>query len=174
MANQNFNQGSGTARGRRTTPNIEAGEKNTPGSSPGTSRYTQKATEAASTLTSQVQGVLDEQVVKGARMMTNVANSVRRAAEELDSDAPQIAGLVRGAADRLEEYSHTLEDQSVSDIYQAASEFTRRQPVVVFGVAALAGFFALRTLKSSSRASMSQSAADRPGSSLHGEDFYGS
>jgi len=107
-------------------------------------------------------------------MMTNVANSVRRAAEELDSDAPQIAGLVRGAADRLEEYSHTLEDQSVSDIYQAASEFTRRQPVVVFGVAALAGFFALRTLKSSSRASMSQSAADRPGSSLHGEDFYGS
>jgi len=44
----------------------------------------------------------------------------------------------------------------------------------VFGVAALAGFFALRTLKSSSRASMSQSAADRPGSSLHGEDYYGS
>ena len=170
MANQNFNQGSGTARGRRTTPNTEASEKNTPASSTGTSRYAQKATEAAS----QVQGVLDEQVVKGARMMTNVANSVRRAAEELDSDAPQIAGLVRGAADRLEEYSHTLEDQSVSDIYQAASEFTRRQPVVVFGVAALAGFFALRTLKSSSRASMSQSAADRPGSSLRGEDFYGS
>jgi hypothetical protein len=102
---------------RRTTPNTEAGEKNTPASSTGTSRYAQKATEAASTLTSQVQGVLDEQVVKGARMMTNVANSVRRAAEELDSDAPQIAGLVRGAADRLEEYSHTLEDQSVSDIY---------------------------------------------------------
>jgi hypothetical protein len=84
-------------------------------------------------------------------MINNVARSARRAADELETDAPQIAGLVRGVADRVEEYSRSLESQSVTDIYQAASDFTRRQPALVFGVAALAGFFALRTLKSSER-----------------------
>ena len=73
-------------------------------------------------------------------MVSNVARSTRRTAEELKQDAPQLAMLVRGLADRAEEYSHRLEDQSVTDIYQSASDFTRRQPAVVFGVAALAGF----------------------------------
>jgi hypothetical protein len=108
---------------------------------------------AVSTITSQVQGALDQQITRGAIMMTNVARSARRAADELDTDAPQVAGLVRGVADQVEQYSRSLENQSVTDVYQAASDFTRRQPAVVFGIAALAGFFALRTVKSSSTSS---------------------
>jgi ElaB/YqjD/DUF883 family membrane-anchored ribosome-binding protein len=97
-----------------------------------------------------MQDVLDQQVVKGAKMMGNVANSTRRAAEELQTDAPQLAGLVRGMADRLQDYSRNLENQSAADMYRAASDFTRQQPAVVFGLAALAGFLALRTFRSSS------------------------
>jgi hypothetical protein len=125
----------------------------------------------ASTVTSQVQGALDQQVVRGATMMTNVAHSARRAADELETDAPQIAGLVRGMADRVEEYSRNLENQSVTDLYVAATDFTRRQPAVVFGVAALAGFFALRTIKSSSTSS---TGSERRASSPRSEEFYGS
>ena len=124
----------------------------------------------ATTITSQVQDALDQQVVRGARTITNVARSARRAANELETDAPQIAGLVRGVADRVEEYSRSLETQSVTDIYQSASDFTRRQPAVVFGVAALAGFFALRTFRSSS----TSSGRGRPVSSPRGEEFHGS
>ena len=124
----------------------------------------------AATVTSQIQDALDEQVVRGARTITTVARSARRAADELESDAPQIAGLVRGMAERVEEYSRNLETQSATDIYQAASDFTRRQPAVVFGVAALAGFFALRTLKNSSTSSR----RGRPVSSPGGEEFHGS
>jgi ElaB/YqjD/DUF883 family membrane-anchored ribosome-binding protein len=122
-----------------------------------------------STITSQVQDALDQQLVRGARVVTNVAKSARRAADELDNDAPQIAGLVRGVADRVEEYSSSLQNQSVTDVYQAASDFTRRQPAVVFGLAALAGFFALRTLKVSSarQLAMGESRPER-------EEFYGS
>jgi ElaB/YqjD/DUF883 family membrane-anchored ribosome-binding protein len=116
----------------------------------------------ASTITSQVQGALDQQVVRGARTITSVAQSAKRAADELESDAPQIAGLVRGVAERVEEYSRTLENQSIADIYQTASDFTRRQPAVVFGVAALAGFFALRTFKSSAAAPESRKPVNRP------------
>jgi hypothetical protein len=93
---------------------------------------------------------MDQQVVKGAKVVSNVANSVRRAANELETDTPQLAGLVRGMADRLQDYSRNLEQQSITDIYRGASDFTRQQPAIVFGLAALAGFFALRTLKSSS------------------------
>jgi hypothetical protein len=42
-----------------------------------------------------------------------------------------------------------LRDQSIDEIWQSAADFTRRQPALVFGLAALAGFFALRTVKSS-------------------------
>jgi hypothetical protein len=125
---------------------------------------------SASTITSQVQDALDQQVVRSARTITNVARSAKRAADELENDAPQVASLVRGVADRVEEYSRGLENQSVADIYQAASDFTRRQPAVVFGAAALAGFFALRTLKSSATHSRSGSRVRSQG----GEEFHGS
>jgi hypothetical protein len=123
----------------------------------------------AATVTSQIQEVLDQQVVSGARTMTTVARSARRAADEFETEAPQIAGLVRGVAERVEEYSRNLETQSATDIYQAASDFTRRQPAVVFGVAALAGFFALRTLK----ASAASSERGRPINTPRGEQFHG-
>jgi hypothetical protein len=125
-----------------------------------------------STITSQVQGALDQQVIRGARMMTNIAQAARQAADELETDAPQIAGLVRGVADRVEQYSDSLEKQSITDIYQTASDFTRRQPAIVFGVAALAGFFALRTLKSSSTSSGRSSPASQ--SREFSEEFHGS
>jgi hypothetical protein len=141
MASQSFNQRSDVTGGRRRTSSrsgIQAVQNRA------------RANQSASTLTSQVQGVLDQQVMKGAKVVSNVANSVRGAGNELETDAPQLAGLVRGMADRLQDYSRDLEQQSVTDIYRGASDFTRQQPAIVFGLAALAGFFALRTLKSSS------------------------
>jgi len=163
MASQSFNQGSDATGGRGRTstagsrPGIEAGQ-NRP-----------RATQSASTLTSQVQGVMDQQVVKGAKVVSNVANSVRRAANDLETDTPQLAGLVRGMADRLQDYSRNLEQQSVTDIYRGASDFTRQQPAIVFSLAALAGFFALRTLKSSSsEAGTRNGRRDVTGNAFHG------
>jgi ElaB/YqjD/DUF883 family membrane-anchored ribosome-binding protein len=115
----------------------------------------------------QVQTNLDQQVAKGARMIANVAQSARRAADELDTDIPQLADLVRGMASSLEGYSRNLEDQSVADLYQAASDFTRRQPALVFGVSALVGFLALRTLRTAQMAG-AQSSRPRPMSAGRG------
>ena len=39
-----------------------------------------------STITSEVQGALDQQVIRAARMVSNVARSTRRTAEELKQD----------------------------------------------------------------------------------------
>jgi hypothetical protein len=100
------------------------------------------------TVTEQVKGLLDRQVGSGADMMGHVAAAVNRAAQELDRDAPQLAGMVRTAAEQMNGYADGLRDQSVEQLMRAASDFTRRQPAAVFGLAALAGFVALRTLKS--------------------------
>jgi hypothetical protein len=127
----------------------------------------------AAPVVAQIQDALDQQVVRGARTITTVAKSARLAADELETAAPQIAGLVRGVAERVEEYSRTLETQSAADIYESASDFTRRQPAVVFGLAALAGFFALRTIKNSSARS-ARSALGTAVSGSQSEEFHGS
>ena len=170
MVNQPPRQGSSaTTQGKKVSPKVSPQEASRGASTDSGQR---RAPESASTMTSQVQDVLDQQVHKGARVAANVANSARRAADELETDSPQLADLVRGMADRLREYSRDLEEQSAVDIYQSASDFTRRQPALVFGVAAFAGFLALRTLKSRpTRATNSGSQRRR---SVQGNEFHGS
>jgi hypothetical protein len=58
------------------------------------------------------------------------------------------ADLVRSFATRVDGYAEGLQDQTVDQLARAASDYTRRQPALVFGLAALAGFFAFRTMKS--------------------------
>jgi hypothetical protein len=41
-----------------------------------------------------------------------------------------------------------MREQSVEELVRTASDFTRRQPALVFGLASLAGFVLLRVLKS--------------------------
>jgi hypothetical protein len=131
----------------------------------------QAASETAATVTGEVKSLLNRQVSSGADMVGHVAGAVKRAAQELDRNAPQLAGLVRTAADRMDNYAGGLREQSVDQLVRTASDFTRRQPAMVFGLAALAGFFALRTLKSTPSAVASppiQPSHDTSSGGFHG------
>jgi gas vesicle protein len=111
------------------------------------------AADTATTLGYQVKSLLNDQVGHSAEVVGRFANATQRAADELEQESPQVARLVRGVADHLDNYADDLRDQSVEELVQAASNYTRRQPAVVFGLAALAGFFALRTFKSAALSS---------------------
>jgi hypothetical protein len=50
----------------------------------------------------------------------------------------------------VEGFSRDMRDQSVEDLWRTASEFSRKQPAVVFGLASLAGFLLFRVLKAGS------------------------
>jgi ElaB/YqjD/DUF883 family membrane-anchored ribosome-binding protein len=133
------------------------------------------ASETAATIGGEVKQLLDQQVSGGATMVARLANSAKRAAEELDRDAPQLAGVVRAFADRMDGYSGNLQNQTVDQLLKGASDFTRRQPALMFGLAAVAGFFVMRTLKSTpntvSSPSIQPSQSDRnsnSSSSTHG------
>jgi hypothetical protein len=108
----------------------------------------QAASSLASDATKQAKGFLNMQVTAGADMVGHVVDSARIAADNLDQDAPQLAGLVRSAADRAEEFSQDLRGRTVEDLIKTASDFTRKQPALVFGLASLAGFLAFRIFKS--------------------------
>lgn len=108
----------------------------------------QAASDTASTMTANVKELLDRQLGIGADMAGQFASSIKLAADDLDREAPMLAGLVRGFANTVDGYAEGLQDQTVEQLTQRASDFTRRQPALVLGLAAVAGFFMFRTWKS--------------------------
>lgn len=112
------------------------------------SQAKQTASSLASDANQKAKGFLNQQVSSGADLAGHVAVSARCAADNLDQNAPQLADLVRGAAKRVEEFSRDLRGQTVEGLVRTASDFTRRQPAVVFGFASFAGFLLFRVLKS--------------------------
>jgi ElaB/YqjD/DUF883 family membrane-anchored ribosome-binding protein len=108
----------------------------------------QAAVDTASNVSDQVKDALDRQIGSGANMAGQFASSVRLAADDLASQSPLLSGAVRGFADKVEEYADGVKDRTVEELVRAASDFTRRQPALVFGLAAVAGFLVFRTVKS--------------------------
>jgi hypothetical protein len=111
-------------------------------------RAKRAAADGASTVTTQVKELLDRQVSHSADIAGHFVGSARLAADDLDQHSPQLAGLVRIFADRVESYSDDLRDRSIEGLVQAASDITRRQPALVFGLAALTGFVVFRSFRS--------------------------
>jgi ElaB/YqjD/DUF883 family membrane-anchored ribosome-binding protein len=111
-----------------------------------------QAKEAAASLASEAQqkakGLLNMQVTAGADLADHLAESAHCAADNLDQNAPQLADLVRGAAERVDQFAQDVRGQTVQHLVRTASDFTRRQPALVFGLASLAGFLAFRVFKS--------------------------
>jgi ElaB/YqjD/DUF883 family membrane-anchored ribosome-binding protein len=107
----------------------------------------QQAYSLAADAKEKTKGYFNQQVSTGADLTSHMAESIKCAADNLDPKAPQIASLVRSAADRLNSFSDEMREQSVDDLLRTASDFTRRQPAVVFGLASLTGFFLFRALK---------------------------
>jgi ElaB/YqjD/DUF883 family membrane-anchored ribosome-binding protein len=106
------------------------------------------ASDAASNMSGQFKDLLDRQIGTGANIAGHFASSARQAADDIADQSPFAAGVVRSVADRVEGYAGEFKDRTVDELIQTASDFTRRQPAVVFGLAALAGFFIFRTVKS--------------------------
>jgi ABC-type transporter Mla subunit MlaD len=104
-------------------------------------------TSLSSQATSTVRDALNQQVNAGADAASHVAESVRRAADNLDQNLPQLGSLARGAAAKIDALSVEARNKSVDELFQTASDFARRQPALVFGAAAVIGFALFRVLK---------------------------
>lgn len=106
------------------------------------------ASTVTSTITEQVREVLDRQVGSNAQAAAQFAGSMKSAAEGMGEQSPLMAALAKGLATRVESVASDLQNQTVDQMMRSAAEFTRKQPALVFGLAALAGFLMFRTIKS--------------------------
>jgi hypothetical protein len=129
------------------------------------------AADTASSLSDSAMGILNEQLGAGVDRAGKFASSMRLAAVDLEQQqSPLLADLVRGLAHNVDSYADNLEGQTVEQLVQNASDFTRRQPALVFGLAAIAGFFAFRTFKNARTVSSPpiQPSAHHPSDRSHG------
>jgi len=105
------------------------------------------ASSLASAATERAKDAVEERIAGGADLLGQVAASVRVAARELDPASPQLAGFVREAAERIDDFSRQVRDKSVDELLETSSDFARRQPAMLFGAAAAVGFLLFRMIK---------------------------
>lgn len=91
----------------------------------------------------------NEQREAGADYIGGVAEAIRRASREFDNDLPIAGVYLRKAASKVEEISDTVQQGDISTLVRGVQDFARRQPTAFLGLAVLAGFGAVRFLKSS-------------------------
>ena len=124
-------------------------------SSTSRSRPAAQAKDAAASLASdasqKAKGLLNMQVSAWLRFGRSCgASPVRCAADNLDPErSASWRAWFAARPNGWKSFRETSAGQTVEDLVRTASEFTRRQPALIFGLASLAGFLAFRVLKSS-------------------------
>jgi len=116
-----------------------------------------KAKDFASQTGEKVKQVVDDQRGIGADYVDNLADTMRRAAREFDSDLPIAGAYIRKAAAQIENVSDAVRTGDLEEILKGAQSFARRQPTAFLGLSVLAGFGVVRFLKSSAGSSSQSS-----------------
>jgi hypothetical protein len=122
------------------------------------------AKDMASQATDKLRQTVDDQKNQGADYVGNLADTMRRAAREFDHDLPIAGAYIRKAASQIEGVSDQIKTGNFSDLVSGAQAFARRQPTAFLGLAVLAGFGAVRFLKSSADSSGAPSESVHNGS----------
>jgi hypothetical protein len=121
------------------------------------------AKDMASQATDKLKQTVDGQKNLGADYVGNLADTMRRCAREFDHDLPIAGAYIRKAAAQIEGVSDQIKTGNFNDLVRGAQSFARRQPTAFLGLAVLAGFGAVRFLKSSANSSDASSQSNRSG-----------
>ena len=113
------------------------------------SDFVDAAKDVASHATDKLKQTVDGQKSAGAEYVGSLADTIRRAAREFDSDLPIAGTYIRQAASQVEGVAETIRTGNFNDLVKGAQSFARRQPTAFLGMAVLAGFGVVRFLKSS-------------------------
>jgi uncharacterized protein YjbJ (UPF0337 family) len=112
------------------------------------------AKDVASQATDKLKDAVNDQKASGAEYVGSLADTMRRAAREFDTDLPMAGTYIRKAASQVEGVSDQIRNGNLNDLVRNAQSFARRQPTAFLGLAVLAGFGAVRFLKSSSESDL--------------------
>jgi hypothetical protein len=129
------------------------------------------ARDMASQATDKLKQTVDDQKNQGADYVGNLADTMRRAAREFDRDLPIAGAYIRKAASQIEGVSDQIKTGNFNDLVKGAQSFARRQPTAFLGLAVLAGFGAVRFLKSSANDSDGAGSTPSQASRSHSDNL---
>lgn len=92
----------------------------------------------------------ERQKAAGADYIEGIAEAARRAAGEFGHQVPQAEQYIRYAADQMEMMSDSLRRRDLGQMMSDVQSFARRQPTAFLGLSFIAGFAAVRFLRSGS------------------------
>lgn len=121
------------------------------------------AKDAVSGAGERLSSLAEEKKNDGADLIGGLAGAVRRAAGAFDDQLPQASDYIRRAAEQIDGASEALRRRDVSELVHGIQDFARRQPTAFLGITVLAGFAAVRFLKSSTPESNAGPAYGRGG-----------
>lgn len=132
------------------------------------SGFVDAAKDVASQASDRLKDTISETKGAGAEYVGNLAETIRRAAKEFDNDLPIAGKYIRKAAAQVENVSDSLRTGDFNNLLENAQTYARRQPTAFLGLAALAGFAAVRFLKSTPATTRQKSGPSDDRSSRHG------
>ena len=121
------------------------------------SDFADAAKDVASQATDKLKDAVNDRKSSGAEYVGTLAETMRRAAREFDTDLPIAGTYIRKAAEQVDGVSEGIRNGNLNDLVQNAQSFARRQPTAFLGIAVLAGFGVVRFLKSSAESSSQSS-----------------
>ena len=116
------------------------------------------AKDLASKASEKLLNSVEEQKAAGAVFVSGMAGALRRAANEF-GEVPQAAQYIRLAANQIDSVSDAFRKRDLNQLVSDVQGFARRQPTAFLGIAVLAGFAAVRFLKTSTGTSAGSSTA---------------
>jgi hypothetical protein len=152
----------------------DTGEGYQPASNMGGSGSAGGISGMASKAGDKLMDAAEQQKSVGADFVSGMADAVRNAAGSFDNQLPQAGEYIRYAADHMADMSDALRRRDIRQLVSGVESFARRQPTAFLGATFLAGFAAVRFLRSSSdrsgmgRSGMGPSDMDRSGMGRYG------
>lgn len=111
----------------------------------------QKGREVAGQAQEKAADLMSEQQQHLAGQIDGVANALQQTARQLDGEQAWLAQGAEQAARSLNSMAGAMRNKDFGTLINELEGYTRRQPAVVLGGAAVAGFLLTRFLKSSTR-----------------------
>jgi hypothetical protein len=115
-------------------------------------KLAETAKEVASGASERIWSTAEDKKNAGADFVGGLADSMRRAASAFDDQIPQASDYIRQAAEQIDGASEAFRQRNIGELVEGVQDFARRQPTAFLGITVLAGFAAVRFLKSSSSA----------------------
>jgi hypothetical protein len=110
--------------------------------------FMEAAKDVAGDATDKINDAVAQKKHAGAEYIGRVAETIRRAGREVEKEMPFIGPYVTQAASQIDKVGNSVRNGELNDVVSGVQDFARRQPVAFLGIATLAGFAAVRFVKS--------------------------